>query len=95
MSKTRSDFTPRASPEGYSLAHRLDDSTESLCNLERLDGPVARPRALSLSGFDFQQELLPLSASLSEPDVLHADAGEKNIGVIQSRSVLFPRLLLV
>ena len=42
--------------------------------------------ALSFSGFDFQRDLLPLSASLSEPDGL----AEKSIGLLQG----VPRLAI-
>ncbi|KAI6128263.1 amino acid permease-domain-containing protein [Pisolithus croceorrhizus] len=63
-----------------------DDSIDSLRNLELSDGPVVpseRHRSFSLSGFDFQRDLLPLSASLSEPDTAQGEAVEKSIGLIQ------------
>lgn len=42
-----------------------------------------RGRSYSISGFDFQQDLLPLTSSLSDPEaVIHAEAGEKNLGLI-------------
>ncbi|KAI6036238.1 amino acid permease-domain-containing protein [Pisolithus microcarpus] len=45
--------------------------------------PGERPRSISFSGFDFQRDLLPLSASLSEPDSARGEAVEKSIGLIQ------------
>ncbi|KAI3610438.1 L-methionine transporter [Moniliophthora roreri] len=41
-----------------------------------------RNRSYSVSGFDFQHDLLPLSSSLADPDiVLQAESGEKSIGL--------------
>jgi len=63
-----------------------DDSDDSLSALELLGGaaPKAlhRGRSLSQSGFRFERDLLPLSASLSESEEVRSAIGEKNIGVI-------------
>lgn len=88
MSGPRSDFTHPGSSKASLLAgtRHSDDSIDSLRNLELSDGPVPpseRRRSISLSGFDFQRDLLPLSASLSEPDNVHGEAVEKSIGLIQ------------
>lgn len=95
MPRSESDFTDpdssRASRERYPLAatRHSHDSIESLRNLELSDGPMTPGgphSALSFSGFDFQRDLLPLSASLSEPDGL----AEKSIGLLQG----IPRLVI-
>ncbi|KIJ68922.1 hypothetical protein HYDPIDRAFT_144361 [Hydnomerulius pinastri MD-312] len=68
-----------------------DDSTESLRNLELSEGPMlsaggrhGRQRSFSFTGFDFQRDLLPLSASVSEPDASFGESpgSEKNISLI-------------
>ncbi|KIK95238.1 hypothetical protein PAXRUDRAFT_398229 [Paxillus rubicundulus Ve08.2h10] len=74
-----------------------NDSTESLRNLELSDGPMSagkagagtrhgRQRSFSFTGFDFQRDLLPLSASVSEPDASFVDSpgSEKSISLIHS-----------
>lgn len=93
MSGPGSDLThprsSRASLERRPLTQtrrNSDDSIDSLRNLELSDGPAAsseRPRSISFSGFDFQRDLLPLSASLSEADSARGEAVEKSIGLIQ------------
>ena len=35
-----------------------------------------------MSGFEFQHDLLPLSASLSEPGEVHLDSNEKRLGLV-------------
>lgn len=72
MSGPRSDFTHPGSSKASLLAgtRHSDDSIDSLRNLELSDGPVP-------------PNLLPLSASLSEPDNVHGEAVEKSIGLIQ------------
>jgi hypothetical protein len=58
--------------------------------LEVLDGPQtttlrpSRGRSYSISGFNFQHDLIPLTASLSEPDTLH-DGTEKNINLLNGK----------
>lgn len=75
---------PYASPPYSRSSH---DSDDSLRALEISDGPLlaeaprSRARSYSVSGFDFQQDLLPLTSSISEPDV-HREPREKNIGLI-------------
>ena len=41
-----------------------------------------RGRSYSVSGFDFQHDLLPLSASVSEPPDVHLEATEKCLGLV-------------
>ncbi|PPR08085.1 hypothetical protein CVT24_010546 [Panaeolus cyanescens] len=65
------------------LASTVLDET----NLELSDGPApinsrTRGRSYSVSGFDFQQDLLPLSASVSDPSTLTASVQEKNISLV-------------
>ncbi|KAI0341556.1 amino acid transporter [Trametopsis cervina] len=79
--------SPRA--EDYDDARYSQDSDESLRALEISDGPLlaetprsGRDRSYSVSGFDFQNDLLPLSASLSEPDSVAAESREKHIGLV-------------
>lgn len=59
-------------PPSPPLSLRSNDSDDSLRALELSDGPVAprnlRGRSYSLSGFDFQHDLLPLSTSVSAAD---------------------------
>ncbi|KAJ8474264.1 hypothetical protein ONZ45_g16007 [Pleurotus djamor] len=72
-------------------------SEDSLRALEIAEGPLTTPtrfqrrvdlpglldgRSYSISGFDFEQDLLPLTSSLSEPDATHVESNEKNIGLI-------------
>ncbi|KAG6370100.1 amino acid permease-domain-containing protein [Boletus reticuloceps] len=69
-----------------------NDSTESLRNLELTDGPMlastatkrGRQRSFSLSGFDFQAELLPLSETVSDADgsFRESPGAEKSISLI-------------
>ncbi|KAI0950592.1 hypothetical protein AcV7_009010 [Taiwanofungus camphoratus] len=65
------------------------DSDDSLRALEISEGPLladtprtARGRSYSISGFDFQRDLLPLSASLSEPESVRGESHEKSLGII-------------
>ncbi|KAK0459766.1 L-methionine transporter [Desarmillaria tabescens] len=64
------------------------DSEDSLRNLEISEGPLAAPpsygrgRSYSVNGFDFQQDLLPLSASLTDPELVASESGDKNIGLL-------------
>ena len=64
------------------------ESEDSLRALELSEGPLladslrpTRGRSYSVSGFDFQNDLLPLSSSLSEPDDGRAESREKNISL--------------
>ncbi len=83
--------SPGKSPhvEDYDDARYSQDSDESLRALEISDGPLlaeaprtGRGRSYSVSGFDFQNDLLPLSASLSEPESVSAESKEKHIGLV-------------
>ncbi|KAG2753221.1 L-methionine transporter [Suillus brevipes Sb2] len=90
------DLSPPASESFKSSGehHRLtlasgrasNDSSDSLRNLELSEGPMServRSRSYSLTGFDFQRDLLPLSSSLSEPDTTaFGESGEKNITLL-------------
>ncbi|KAF9218402.1 amino acid transporter [Gyrodon lividus] len=70
-----------------------NDSVPSLRNLELSDGPITaagtrheRQRSFSFTGFDFQRDLLPLSASVSEPDASFGESpgSEKSISLVHS-----------
>ncbi|KAI0093863.1 L-methionine transporter [Irpex rosettiformis] len=83
--------SPGKSPhvEDYDDARYSQDSEESLRALEISDGPLlaetprtGRGRSYSVSGFDFQSDLLPLSASLSEPESVGVESKEKHIGLV-------------
>jgi hypothetical protein len=65
-----------------------NDSDDSLRALELTEEPGSprRGRSYSISGFDFQHDLLPLSASLSEPETLHGESAEKNLGLFNGLS---------
>ena len=74
-------------PDAYERAS--EESEDSLRALELSEGPLLaesprpnRARSYSISGFDFQNDLLPLTASLSEPESVRIEAKEKNIGLI-------------
>lgn len=73
------------SPPYSRSSHESDE--DSLRALELSDGPLlaetstSRGRSYSVSGFDFQRDLLPLSASLSEPDNSR-EPRDKHIGLI-------------
>ncbi|SRR6266404_3378128 len=62
------------------------DSDDSLRALELLDGAVPtaqhRGRSVSMSSFSFERDLLPLTASLSEPEEVRSAVAEKNIGLV-------------
>jgi hypothetical protein len=80
-----SDYPP--SPPLSRHSSDSDDS-EALRALELSEGPLGansqqpgRGRSYSI-GFDFQRDLLPLSASLSEPDNSCSEAGEKSISLL-------------
>ncbi len=73
------------------------DSDDSLRALELLEGtaPSAlhRGRSVSMSSFSFERDLLPLTASLSEPDEVRSAIAEKSIGLVNGTQQL-PRLEL-
>ncbi|KAJ3883499.1 L-methionine transporter [Lentinula edodes] len=77
--------SPPASPASPRRQSR--DSEDSLRALEISDGvPLAEPshhsrnRSFSMRSFDF--DLLPLSTSLTDPDMVHGEHGEKNISLL-------------
>jgi hypothetical protein len=78
-------FTEERSPLRSRSSNDSDDSLSALELLGRA-APKAlhrsHGRSLSESGFRFERDLLPLSASLSEPEEVRSAIGEKNIGVI-------------
>ena len=70
-------------------ARLSEESDDSLRDLELSEGPLLaentrpfRGRSYSVSGFDFQHDLLPLSASVSEPQDVHLEATEKRLGLV-------------
>src|SRR5712691_7746112 len=71
------------------------DSDDSLSALELLEGAsrrgLRRDRSLSGSSFRFESDLLPLTASLSEPDEVRSVTGEKSIGLINGTPELASR----
>ncbi|KAF5330764.1 hypothetical protein D9619_005512 [Psilocybe cf. subviscida] len=75
-------------PPSPPLSRHSNDSDDSLRALELSEGPSGasnrpgRGRSYSISGFDFQQDLLPLSASVTDPGTIHTEGAEKNISLI-------------
>lgn len=73
------------------------DSDDSLRALELLEGAAPstmhRGRSFSISSFSLERDLLPLTASLSEPDEVRSAGAEKSIGLIDGTQQL-PRLEL-
>ncbi|KAI0807498.1 L-methionine transporter [Fomes fomentarius] len=73
-----------------------EESDDSLRDLELSEGPLLaehprppfRGRSYSVSGFDFQHELLPLSTSLSEPDEVHRESNEKRLGLVNGTFII-------
>ncbi|CCM02379.1 uncharacterized protein FIBRA_04474 [Fibroporia radiculosa] len=90
----KSPVSPRSPTALYTLSHaprtsHESDDADSLRDLELSDGPLladapisSRARAYSISGFDFQRDLLPLTASLSEPDTVHGESHTKSISLL-------------
>lgn len=80
--------SPRYSPRSS------QESDDSLRALELSEGPLLaeaprapRGRSYSVSGFDFHAELLPLSASLSEPENVR-EPQKKSIGLINGIALI-------
>jgi hypothetical protein len=78
--------------DAYSRASQ--ESDDSLRALELSEGPLladsprpVRGRSYSVSGFDFQNDLLPLSSSLSEPENAHVESREKHISLANGTSM--------
>ncbi|KLO13529.1 L-methionine transporter [Schizopora paradoxa] len=88
LKSPRSPIRQLQYPPSPPLSHTSNDSGEALRALELSDGPLisqkpVRPgRSYSISGFDFQHDLLPLSSSLSAADEAPEHAGEKNISLL-------------
>ncbi|EJD02312.1 L-methionine transporter [Fomitiporia mediterranea MF3/22] len=76
------------------FSRRSNDSDDSLRALELSDGPngfpltAARARSYSISGFDFQHDLLPLSASVSNPNGSGSEGTRKDIGVVNGIALI-------
>jgi hypothetical protein len=84
---SRPDSRPVQEFSGLPLSSRSShDSDDSLRALELLEGaaPSAlhRGRSFSISSFSFERDLLPLTASLSEPDEVGNAVTEKSIGLV-------------
>ncbi|KAH9856967.1 amino acid transporter [Lenzites betulinus] len=94
LKSPRSAASPIYSPSIRST--RLsEDSDDSLRDLELSDGPLLaetprslRPRSYSVSGFDFQHDLLPLSSSLSEPNEIHPESHEKRLSLVNGIALI-------
>ncbi|TFK55048.1 amino acid transporter [Heliocybe sulcata] len=93
---TREEYSAlNAAPQSYfpspPLSRASNESDESLRALELSEGPEQPEllrrgrvsRSYSISGFNFESELLPLSSSLDEPDT-HHEVTEKNISLISA-----------
>lgn len=83
-------------PPSPPLSHHSNDSDDYLRALELSDGPIglssgaaSRARSYSFSGFDFQQDLLPLSASLSNPDGPISEGVGKDISLVNGEQSFF------
>ncbi|KAJ6596927.1 L-methionine transporter [Mycena vulgaris] len=93
-----SSYTPLRSPKNYpsppSSRHSRDSDSDSLRALEISDGPIETPatrfgrgRSYSVSGFEF--DLLPLSASVADPEMVQGEsAGEKSIGLVNGIALI-------
>lgn len=96
MTSSSESYASLKSPPSHVSRHS-NDSEDSLRALELAEGPILagsfqRGRSYSISGFDFQHDLLPLSASLSEPESMHGESTEKSLGLVNgmcSRGVFF------
>ncbi|KAI1795792.1 L-methionine transporter [Ganoderma leucocontextum] len=94
LKSPRSATSPIYSPSIRST--RLsEDSDDSLRDLELSEGPLLaentrpfRGRSYSVSGFDFQRDLLPLSASVSEPEDVHLESNEKRLGLVNGIALI-------
>ncbi|KAF8798051.1 L-methionine transporter [Phlegmacium glaucopus] len=73
-------------PPSSPLSRHSHDSDDSLRALEVSEGPATNPqrigRSYSVAGFNFQRDLLPLSASVTDPGTLNGEGHEKSIGLI-------------
>ncbi|KAJ7285797.1 L-methionine transporter [Mycena rebaudengoi] len=87
--------SPRGLPSPPSSRHSGEsDSDAELRALEVSDGPMEEPatrfgrgRSYSVSGFEF--DLLPLSASVADPDMVQGEGtGEKSIGLVNGIALI-------
>ncbi|KAF9533016.1 amino acid permease-domain-containing protein [Crepidotus variabilis] len=82
----------RSYPQSPPLSPRQsNDSDDSLRALEVSQGPASnsrRARSYSESGFDFQRDLLPLSASVTEPGGAHTEGSGKDIGLVNGIALI-------
>ncbi|TFK42551.1 L-methionine transporter [Crucibulum laeve] len=98
---SRDDFVALKSPVNRTYspspplsARHSHESEDSLRALELSDEPTAgyqrpaRGRSYSMSGFEFQHDLLPLSASVTDPGVLNGESSEKNIGLVNGIALI-------
>ncbi|GLB34923.1 putative amino acid permease [Lyophyllum shimeji] len=101
MTLTRDDYVALKSPiSGTYLpsspgTHRQSSESDedSLRALEIFEGPAAAPRfgrgrSYSISGFEFQHDLLPLSTSLTDPDDAHGEGSEKSVGLVNGIALI-------
>ncbi|KAI0818760.1 amino acid permease-domain-containing protein [Irpex lacteus] len=65
----------------------VEDYDDARYSQDSDDPRTGRGRSYSVSGFDFQNDLLPLSASLSEPESISAESKEKHIGLVMAPPV--------
>ncbi|KAF8163330.1 L-methionine transporter [Crassisporium funariophilum] len=81
-------------PPSPPLSRHSHDSDDSLRALEVSEGPATNPqrigrgRSYSVSGFDFQRDLLPLSASVTDPGNIHGEGSEKSIGLMNGIALI-------
>ncbi|TFK76407.1 L-methionine transporter [Pluteus cervinus] len=87
----RDEYVALKSPSNrtYSprLSHESDDSLRALEVPGEQDSlqpsrQAHRGRSYSISGFEFQHDLLPLSTSITDPDVARSDPQEKSMGLL-------------
>ncbi|KAJ7582671.1 amino acid permease-domain-containing protein [Mycena floridula] len=99
-------MTGSSGPGSYVALQRLDDhsaassllsprtsrsSEDSLRALEvSHDAPAGRARSYSASGFEFQHDLLPLTASVTDPEIMTGDhsVGDKSIGLVNGIALI-------
>ncbi|KAG5728011.1 B(0,+)-type amino acid transporter 1 [Termitomyces sp. T112] len=102
MTLTRNDYVTIKSPQSGTYPpsspllnrHSHDSDEGSLRALEISEGPsvvpvrYSRGRSYSGSGFEFQHDLLPLSMSLTDPDVRQGPSTEKSVGLINGIALI-------
>ncbi|PFH54321.1 hypothetical protein AMATHDRAFT_186220 [Amanita thiersii Skay4041] len=85
--------TPEPYPPSPPLSRPSDESDDSLRALEFSDGSAlvtsrfSRGRSYSITGFDFQRDLLPLSSTLTEPEIIR-ESNDKNITLINGIALI-------